>query len=130
MVKLILHRHELNWNTKLKASSYLLLMPKSKVADFFYRNELPDGLTSFVAAADTAKNTYSFYLTSSVQNKLSGKGSCYDDDLVLIPAVRVVENGVAYYRQQLWLSSTMFYGSSCETDSLKPRLDVVYTRRE
>ena len=130
MVKLTLYRHELNWNTKLKASSYLLLMSKSKVADFFYKNQLPDGLTSFVAAADTAKNCYSFYITASVQNKLRNHGSYYDDDLVLVPAIRVAENGVVYYRQQLWMSSTMFYGATAEADSLRPRLDVVYTRRE
>lgn len=130
MVKLVVHRQDLDWNTKLKASSYLLLISKSKLTDFFYNNQQPDGLTSFVAAADTAKNTYTFYMAPSLQNKLTNRGSCYDEDLVLVPVIKSIENNVSYYRQQLWMTSTMFCGSSFDVDSLKPRLDVVYTRRE
>lgn len=127
--KLILHREELNWKTNMKSSTYLMLIGRERLVDFFYNNRQPDGYGSFVAAIDTSKNTYTFNITAPLQNKLKGVGDTFDDDLVVVPLIRVNENGVVYYRQQLWLTATMFYNSNCKNDSLRPRLDVVYTRR-
>ncbi|MBP5423287.1 MAG: DUF4270 domain-containing protein [Paludibacteraceae bacterium] len=127
--KLIFHRRELDWKSSLKTNAYLMLIEKSKVIDFFYKNEQPDGLSSFVAKIDTARNTYTFNITAPLQNKLRGNSRTFGDDLVLVPVALTVENGVYFYRQQLWLTATQLFSSAAQVDSLRPRLDLVYTVR-
>lgn len=129
--KLIFHRKELDWNTKLKSSAYLMLIDRSRVVDFFYNNEQPDGVSSFIAAIDTSANAYIFNITAPIQNKMRGSSETYGEDLVLVPVVRRVdENDNYYYRQQLWLTSTMLCSPTHKVNNVRPRLDVVYTRRE
>lgn len=127
--KLILHRNNLDWNTSLKSSTFLLLIGKDEVTDFFYNNGQPDGVSSFVTSIDTSKNTYTFNITAPLQNKMRGGVSTFSDDLVLVPVIRQSESDNYYYRQQLWLTATSFYSATAEKDSLRPRLDIVYTRR-
>jgi hypothetical protein len=127
--KLIFHRASLNWKTDIKASSFLLLISKSKVIDFFYNNTQPDGLTSFVTSIDTTYNTYTFNITAPLQNKYRGTGTTFEDDMVLVPVVRSSESSNYYYRQQLWLTATMLHSQNSFSEALRPRLDVVYTKR-
>ncbi len=127
--KLIFQRTSLNWKTDIKASSYLLLISKSKVIDFFYNNSQPDGYSSFVTSIDTTYNTYTFNITAPLQNKYRGMGTTFGDDMVLVPVVRSSESSNYYYRQQLWMTATMLYNQNSFSEALRPRLDVVYTKR-
>lgn len=127
--KLIFHRKKDDANSKVKASAFLMLIEKDKVLDFFYNNRQPDGISSFVASVDTAGNTYTFNVTAPLQNKFKGVGETFGDDLVLVPVLRSSEDGNYYYRQQLWMTTTLLYNPLCEDEALRPRLDLVYTRR-
>jgi hypothetical protein len=127
--KLIFHRKKDDANSRVKASAFLMLIEKGKVLDFFYNNRQPDGLTSFVASVDTAGNTYTFNVTAPFQNKFKGVGETFGDELVLVPVLRSTEDGNYYYRQQLWMTTTLLYNPLCEDETLRPRLDLVYTRR-
>ena len=133
--KLIFHQKSLDWKTNLKSSTYLMLIDKRDVVDFFYNNKQPDGVSSFVAPIDTATNTYTFNITAPTQNRLRGadtlaRTDTYGNQLVLVPVTRVSDNSSYYYRQQLWTTATMLYGAECDNDSLSPRMDVVYTKRQ
>lgn len=134
-VKLIVHQKDLDWDTKMKSSTYLMLIDQRDVVDFFYNNKQPNGVSSFVTPIDTAKHTYTFNITAPTQNRMRGadtltRTETYGNQLVLIPVSRVKDNSVYYYRQQLWTTATMLYGAECKNDSLCPRLDVVYTKRQ
>lgn len=127
--KLIFHRKKNEENDAVKASAFLMLIPKDKLVDFFYNNRQPDGETTFVASIDTAKNTYTFNVAAPLRNRIRGVGETLGDKMLIVPVIRSAEGGNYYYRQQLWLTTTVLNGASCEDEKLRPRLDVVYTRR-
>ena len=127
---LIFSREELDWKTSLKSNSYLMLISKRHLTDFLYRNEQPDGISSFIASIDTTTNTYVFRLTAPIQNKMRGLASqTFEDDLILVPVIRSSNDGNYYYRQQLWLTATKLHSPKSDDVSLRPHLDIVYTKR-
>ena len=107
----------------------MLLIDKKEVESFFYENKQPDGITSFVSSMDTTAKAYIFNITAATQEKIFG-GGAYGDDLVLVPVVKTAVNGNIYYRQQLWLTTALLYGDNVLNKEKRPRLDMVYTKRE
>ena len=128
-VKLRLYYAEKHWNTDLLQSANLLLIDKDDIVSFFYENKQPDGVTSFVSSMDTTLKAYEFNMTAATQDKIFGSGA-YGDDLVVVPVLKTVVNGITYYRQQLWLTTTLLYGDDATNITKRPCIDMVYTKRE
>jgi hypothetical protein len=128
-VKLRFYYAKKYWDTDLLQSANMLLIDKKEVESFFYENKQPDGVTSFVSSMDTTAKAYIFNITAATQEKIFG-GGAYGDDLVLVPVVKTAVNGNIYYRQQLWLTTALLYGDNVLNKEKRPRLDMVYTKRE
>lgn len=128
-VKLRFYYAKKYWDTDLLQSANMLLIDKKEVESFFYENKQPDGITSFVSSMDTTAKAYIFNITAATQKKIFG-GGAYGDDLVLVPVVKTAVNGNIYYRQQLWLTTALLYGDNVLNKEKRPRLDMVYTKRE
>ena len=128
-VKLRFYYAKKYWDTDLLQSANMLLIDKKEVESFFYENKQPDGITSFVSSMDTTAKAYIFNITAATQEKIFG-GGAYGDDLVLVPVVKTAVNGNIYYRQQLWLTTALLYGDNVLNKEKRPRLDMVYTKRE
>lgn len=128
-VKLRFYYAKKYWDTDLLQSANMLLIDKKEVESFFYENKQPDGITSFVSSMDTTAKAYIFNITAATQEKIFG-GGAYGDDLVLVPVVKTTVNGNIYYRQQLWLTTALLYGDNVLYKEKRPRLDMVYTKRE
>lgn len=128
-VRLRLYYAKKSWDTDLLQSANMLLIDKSEVESFFYENKQPDGITSFVSSMDTTLSAYVFNMTAATQKKIFGGGS-YGENLVLVPVVKTSVDGNIYYRQQLWLTTTLLYGDEVTDESKRPCLDVVYTKRK
>jgi hypothetical protein len=78
---------------------------------------------------DTTLKAYEFNMTAATQDKIFGSGA-YGDDLVVVPVLKTVVNGITYYRQQLWLTTTLLYGDDATNITKRPCIDMVYTKRE
>lgn len=128
-VKLRFYYAKKYWDTDLLQSANMLLIDKKELESFFYENKQPDGITSFVSSMDTTAKAYIFNITAATQEKIFG-GGAYGDDLVLVPVVKTAVNGNIYYRQQLWLTTALLYGDNVLNKEKRPRLDMVYTKRE
>ena len=128
-VKLRFYYAQKYWKTDLLQSANMLLIDKNEIESFFYENKQPDGITSFISSIDTTAKAYVFNMTAATQNKIFG-GGAYGDDLVMVPVAKTTVNGNTYYRQQLWLTSTLLYGDDVLDKKKRPRLDVVYTKRQ
>lgn len=121
----------LNWPTKLDKApnTRMLILPKDSLNDFFYWNRKPDGLNSFVATYDTASKAFSFDISRSVQKKLNGDSSLLKN-MIVVPVYISSSDNISYYHQQLWLSATRLYGNGEKDKKLKPRIDLVFSRRD
>ncbi len=130
--RLTLYTKTLDWTpTDLSKTpnSYMLLLHQDSVVPFFYKNKTPDGYSSFVASYNSTTESYTFDITKAVQKKLTGQQVAFSEEMVVVPIVVEQSNSVNYYRQQLWLTATMLYGPN-SADDKKPRLDMIYTRRQ
>jgi len=117
-----------------KPNSEMLLINKDSIISFFDQNKTPDGITSFFALYDSTTASYSFDMTKAVQMRLSGLSSI-SDKMVIVPVSReVTESDYSYnvysYNQELWITATQLYGSNSSVVLKRPRIDMVYTRRE
>lgn len=126
-VRLVLHRKEIS--DKYLYSGQLLLIQRDSIENFFYNNKTPDGITSFTCSLDEDNDLYAFNITRPTQNRINGIGESFADDMVLVPVVRTLDNYNYYYKQQLWMTATGFYGSAA-ADTLKPCIDIIYTKRQ
>lgn len=131
-VQLKLFTKNLDWSTKLSKSpnSYMLLISKDSVVNFFYNNSTPDKIHSFYAPFDTTNNCYSFDISKAAQLKFTGKDSSLLRNMVVVPIYLSNSDDVYYYNQQLWPTAVQLYSSSVSDLKLRPRLDVIYTKRE
>ena len=136
-VNLKLYTKSIDWSTKLDKdpSTYMLLINRDSIHDFFYSDEYPDYLNSFSAKWDSTCSCYNFDISTAVQAKLTkNQSGAYDhllENLVVLPiTVTSSDDSNYYYYQQLWLTSARFYGDESSTVDMRPRIDVVYTRRE
>jgi hypothetical protein len=107
---------------------YMLLLHQDSVVPFFHKNKSPDGMSSFVAAYNSTTESYTFDVTRAVQKKLSGQEVPFSENMVLVPIALEQSDGVNFYRQELWVTTTMLYGSKSTDVTKQPRLDMVYTR--
>lgn len=135
-VKLKVWTKNIDWKTEIsKTPAYsLLMMHKDSVVSFFYSNKAPNGTNSFYASYDTASHSYSFDLTQAMQKKINGLQS-FPEDMVILPTLRTVSDNSGYsymylYGQQLWITASILYGENAEDVMKRPRIDIVYTRRE
>ncbi len=126
-VRLVFHRKEVS--DKYLYSGQLLLIQKDSIENFFYNNKTPDGVTSFTCSLDETKDLYAFNITRPTQNRINNSGESYMDNMILVPVVRTLDNYDYYYKQQLWMTATGFYGKAA-ADTLKPCIDVIYTKRQ
>lgn len=126
-VRLVLHRKEIS--DKYLYSGQLLLIQKDSIENFFYNNKTPDGITSFTCSLDEDNDLYAFNITRPAQNRINGSGESFADDMVLVPVVRTLDNYNYYYKQQLWMTATGFYNTMA-ADTLKPCIDIIYTKRQ
>jgi len=108
---------------------YMLLIHQDSVVPFFHKNRSPDGMSSFAASYNSTTESYTFDLTKAVQKRLSGQEIPFSEKMVLVPIAVEQSDGVNYYRQELWVTATMFYGSKSTDRTKQPRLDMIYTRR-
>lgn len=122
---------KINWKTYLSKNpnDYLMMIKRDKVVDFFYNNEYPDALESFVATYDTATCSYSFDVAYAAQQYLKGNKTVFDD-MVLLPVTSVSVNSTAYYKQTLKTSAIRLRASEDKDDTKRPSVDFVYTRRQ
>ena len=122
---------KINWKTYLSKtpSTYLMMIKRDKIVDFFYNNEGPDALESFVAVYDTASSSYSFDIAFAAQQYLKGNEQVFDD-MVLLPVTAVSAGNIACYKQSLTTAAIRFHSSDVKNDKKRPSLDFVYTRRQ
>lgn len=125
-IRLILHRKEIN--NRYLYNGQLLLIEKDSIEDFFQNNKTPDGLSSFTCTIDEKKDYYAFNITRPTQNMLRGEGKTYSKKMIMVPVTRTSEGNNYSYKQQLWMTGTALYGSAAP-DSLKPCVDIIYTKR-
>lgn len=125
-IRLILHRKEIN--DKYLYNGQILLIDKDSVESFFQNNRTPDGLSSFTCTIDGDKNYYAFNITRPTQNMLKGEGKTYSKKMTMIPVTRTLDGSNYSYKQQLWMTGTALYGSAAP-DTLKPCVDIIYTKR-
>lgn len=121
---------KINWKTFLSKTpnSYLMMIKRDKIVDFFYNNESPDALESFVAVYDTASASYSFDIAFAAQQYLKGNKQVFDD-LVLLPVTGMSAGSTTCYKQYLMTSAIRLHSSDVENDKKRPSLDFVYTSR-
>lgn len=124
----------ITWSTKLAkaGNTYMLLINRDSIGDFFYYNKTPDGLYSFIAMRDTSNNAYAFDLSRAIQMKLRNPDQ-YEkvlDNLVVLPITITSSSSSYYYHQQFFPTGTRLYRSSAADVKLRPSIDLVYTRRE
>lgn len=119
----------IDWETRYtrKPNTYMLLVERDKMVDFFYNNEEDDDENSFVAVYDSTQNVYAFDLTRAAQLKM--KGADVLKDMVLVPVSVSTVDSKSYYKQMLAPTATMFYSDQA-VDSLVPFFDFVYTERK
>ena len=129
--KLKLPVEKINWRTYLSKTpnSYLMMIKRDKIVDFFYNNESPDALESFVAVYDTASASYSFDIAFAAQQYLKGNEHVFDD-MVLLPVTGMSAGSTTCYKQYLTTSAIRFHSSDVKNDKKRPSLDFVYTRRQ
>ncbi|MCR5498692.1 MAG: DUF4270 domain-containing protein [Paludibacteraceae bacterium] len=125
-IRLVFHRKEIE--NKYLYSGQLLLIEKDSMENFFYNNKSPDGLSSFTSSIDSKTDVYAFNITRPTQNKISQSGKTYSIKMALVPVERTLAGDNYSYKQQLWMTSTALYGSAAP-DSLKPCVDIIYTKR-
>ena len=125
-VRLALHKKEIN--DKYLYNVQLLLIEKDSIENFFHNNKIPDGISSFTCTIDSEKNLYAFNLTRPTQNKIRQEGETYSRKMVLVPVVKTLDGNDYSYKQQLWMTGTALYGAAAP-DSLKPCVDIIYTKR-
>ncbi len=129
--KLKLPIDQLNWKTKLNKTPnpYLMMIKRDKVVDFFYNNEYPDALESFVAAYDTASKSYSFDVAYAAQQYLKGNETVFDD-MVVLPIYSVSVSGTSFFKQSLTTSAIRFNSNEEKNDKKRSSLDFVFTQRK
>lgn len=127
---------ELDWKTDLDKNSYpyLLMLRRDSVVSFFAKNKTPDGVTSFIAAIDTAARAYAFDVTKAMQMEIKGIPTI-DGEMVIVPVNRnvgdVTYNTYVYtYSQVFTTSAARFHKGDSEDVSKRPRIDFVFTKRE
>jgi len=107
----------------LGAAPNLLMVKKSEMAEFFQKNRIPDGVTSFYAPYDSENKCYSFntlrsYILSLIE---SGKEITDDDiEFSLVPVninTEIVEN----------YGSSSVYVTRCSNYITKPTMMVLDT---
>lgn len=125
-IRLIFHRKDVN--NKYLYNGQMILIEKDSIENFFYNNRTPDGLSSFTCTIDSKTNYYAFNITKPTQNKLRQEGISYAKKLVLVPVIRNAEGSNYTYKQQLWMTGTAIHGSAAP-DTLRPCVDVIYTKR-
>lgn len=130
-VYLKLFTKDLDWGAKFSKTpnSFMLLVNKDSIDNFFYRNQYPDKIHSFSAAYDTS-GVYSFDVTYAMQRMKRGEASLDLENMVVVPVSVSVVNGSYFYNQENWVTAVCFYGSEAENKEKRPRIDVVYTERE
>lgn len=121
----------INWKTYLSKNpnTYLMMIKRDKIVDFFYNNEYPDARESFVAVYDTATKSYSFDVAYAAQQYLKGNETVFDD-MVLLPVTSLSVGNTAYYKQTLKTSAIRLHSSDEKNDKKRPSLDFVYTSRQ
>lgn len=126
----------IDWSSKLSRnpSAYMMLINKDSISDFFYNDRYPDGLYSIAAAYDTTCKCYPFDLSTAVQTRMtkneSGKYDNVLENMVIVPITITTTDDDYYYYQQLWVTGTRFYSENASDEKLRPRVDIVYTKRE
>ncbi len=122
---------KINWKTRLNKApnTYLMMIKRDKIVDFFYNNDYPDALESFVAVYDTASASYTFDIAYATQKSLKGQENVFDD-MVLLPVSAVSASGTAFYKQYLSTSALRLQSSEEKDVTLRPSIDFVYTRRQ
>ena len=125
-IRLVFHKKKIN--DKYLYNGQLLLIEKDSVENFFYNNKTPDGLTSFTCTIDSKTDSYAINLTKPTQNRMRQDGKYYASKMVLVPVIRTLEGSEFSYNQQLWITGTSLYGNAAP-DSLKPCIDIIYTKR-
>lgn len=94
---------------------YVLMILKNKKEEFFATNSLTDGITSFYAAYDSAKNCYTFNAMRDYLLKLLEKDNLSSDDytFVITPVqVNLESTGNSYYGTSTVESSIVPYVST------------------
>ena len=122
---------KINWKTYLSKTpnAYLMMIKRDKIVDFFYNNNGPDALESFVAVYDTASASYSFDIAFAAQQYLKGNEQVFDD-LVLLPVTGMTAGSNVCYKQTLTTSALRFHSSDVKNEKKRPSLDFVYTQRK
>lgn len=130
--RLKLYSQNIDWSTKLSKTpnSYMLLINKDSIADFFYSNQKPDAIHSISAVYDTSCTCYSFDISRAVQVRMNTGDTSLLKNMVVVPIYLSKSDDIYYYYQQLWVTGTRFYGPDAAEVSKRPRVDLVYTRRE
>lgn len=126
-----LYTKKLDWETKFSKNpnSFMLLVNKDSIDNFFYRNQSPDKINSFSAAYDTS-GVYSFDITYAMQRMKNGETSFDLEDMVVVPVSISTVNGSYFYNQENWMTAVCFYGSEAVSEEKRPRIDIVYTERK
>lgn len=122
---------KINWKTYLSKTpnAYLMMIKRDKIVDFFYNNNGPDALESFVAVYDTASASYSFDIAFAAQQYLKGNEQVFDD-LVLLPVTGMSAGSNVCYKQTLTTSALRLHASDEKNAKKRPSLDFVYTCRQ
>lgn len=122
---------KINWKTNLNKTpnTYLLMIKRDKIVDFFYNNDYPDALESFVASYNADSTSYSFDIAYAAQQYLKGNQTVFDD-MVLVPVYGVTANSKSYYKQTLTTSAIRFNSGEEKDIAKRPSLDFVYTYRK
>lgn len=120
-------------NYTMSVPGYLLMVRKKDMYDFFEKNEMYDGQTSFLASYNSSgesANTYVFdniapLITCCMEEKASGKQDEDWDKVVLIPVKTETDanNNIIGIKSSLDMESSRLFGG--EKNPLK--LQVLYT---
>ena len=121
---------KINWKTNLSKNpnTYLMMIKKDQIVDFFYNNKIPNAMESFVGVYDTASASYSFDVSYAAQRCLNGDNEMFKD-LVLLPVAAKAINGTSYFKQMLSTSVLRLHSSDAEKTEERPCIDFVYTLR-
>ncbi len=119
-----------NKKYKLDPSTYLLLVNKDDMKEFFEKRKIPDNVTSFYAQLDPTTYTYNFGNLSAMINHYKEKNEGQVKDLVflLVPvelAITNVQNQAsitAVYNQMTPTATTIFKSSD------KMKMDLIFSK--
>lgn len=110
----------------LTAAPYLLMVKKSELNEFFDKNKVPDGVTSFYAAYDSESLCYDFnsmrsYFLKIIEDDQNGEVVKHEDtEFVLVPVDITLETVDNY-------SSTSVYVTRCQPYLTRPTMTELDT---